>query len=149
MSDNDDPSSEEDHRYSVSLMIKHPSLDSAQITQALGIAPKHVWLSGTPRKTPAGTSLPGSYPNSYWIASNVVRSQRSFFEGAVAMLERLEAASDFIQIVTDSGGTVLINIGLFGGENIGDAIGWSALMRFAALKVELGVEVFPTMQRGW
>ena len=31
-----------------------------------------------------------------------------------------------------------INVGLFGGGGMGDAIGWPALMRFAALKVESG-----------
>lgn len=149
MSDDDDPSSEEHHRYSVSLTIKHPSLDPAQITRALGITPRHAWLAGTPRETPAGTSLPGTYPNSYWVASEVVRGQRSFFKGAVSMLERLEAASAFILSITDSGGTVSINVNLFGGENISSVIDWSTLLRFAALRVDLGVEVFPTMQRGW
>ncbi len=103
MSDADDPYPEEERRlrYSISLMIKHPSLDPARVSQELGIAPKHSWAAGEPRKTPAGTPLPGRYPNSYWVTSEVVRGERRFFDGAVAMLERLEAASDFIRSVTD------------------------------------------------
>lgn len=147
----EDPSSEDDEhlRYSVGLMIKHPTLDPAEISRELGMVPKHSWVAGASRETPAGTPLPGTYPHSYWVTSEVVRGRRFFFEGAVAMLERLEAASDFVRGITDSGGTVAINVGLFGGENIGDTIGGSALTRFAALNIQLGVEVFPTMQRGW
>lgn len=147
----EDPSSEggEHLRYSVGLMIKHPTLDPAEISQEPGMVPKHSWVAGAPRKTPAGTPLPGTYPHSYWVTFEVVRGRRFFFEGAIAMLERLEAASDSVRGITDSGGTVAINVGLFGGENIGDTIGWSALTRFEALKIQLGVEVFPTMQRGW
>jgi hypothetical protein len=145
----DDRTSDEHLRYEVSLMIKHPSLDPARISQELGLVPEHSWVAGAPRRTPAGTSLPGTYPNSYWVTSQVVRGRRFFFEGAVAMLERLEAASEFIRGVTDSDGKVSITVNLYGGQNIGDAIDWSVLMRFAALEVELGVEVFPTMQRGW
>jgi hypothetical protein len=78
-----------------------------------------------------------------------VRYKRSFFESAVRMLERLEAASDFVRSITDTGGEVSIDGALYGRRNIGDVIGWSAMMRFAALKVELGVEVFPVRQRGW
>jgi cytochrome c oxidase subunit IV len=64
------------------------------------------------------------------------------------MSERLEAASDFVRGITAPGGEVSSNVDLYGGQGIGDVIEWSALMRFAVLKADLGVEVLPTMQKG-
>jgi hypothetical protein len=61
------------------------------------------------------------------------------------MLERLEAAPSFVRSIADSGGTTFINVGLFGGHNIGDTVSSSLLARFVELKVGLGVEVFPRM----
>ncbi|MBD0274331.1 MAG: hypothetical protein ICV73_20660 [Acetobacteraceae bacterium] len=151
MSDGDDPSAKGKKRlrYSVSLMISHPHLKRAEMTRALGVTPMYGWDAGEPRRTPAGTPQPGNRWNTYWGFSNVTRGKRAFFAGAVGMLERLEKAADFIRGITDSGGKISITVGLYGGQNIGDAIGWSELVRFAALEVELGVEVFPTMQKRW
>jgi hypothetical protein len=54
--------------YQLSLRIRHPSMDPADITRALGLTPEHAFKAGDAR--PAGHSLaPASvYPESYWLA---------------------------------------------------------------------------------
>ena len=67
---------------------------------------------------------------------------RFFFESASGMLERLERVPEFTRSITESGGSVCVTFDLSGEDSIGDVIGCETLARFAALKVELGVEVF-------
>ena len=139
------PNSDERLRYSVTLMIKHPRLDPARISQELGIDPDHSWAAGEDRRTPAGSPLPGKYPTSYWAFSTKTYDNRCFFDSVAELLNRLEAAPNFIRSIADGGGTTFINVGLFGGQNIGDAVSSSLLARFVELKVGLGIEVFPRM----
>jgi hypothetical protein len=58
------------------------------------------------------------------------------------MLEQLEKVPDFIRSITESGGSECVTFDLSGEHDIGNAIDWKTLARFAALKVNLGVEVF-------
>jgi hypothetical protein len=59
------------------------------------------------------------------------------------MVDLLEGASDFVGEMIESGGSISVIINLAGDTNIGDAIPWRCLERLAALKVDLGIEVFP------
>jgi hypothetical protein len=54
--------------YQLSLRIRHPSMDPADITRELGLTPEHAFKAGDAR--PSGHSLaPASvYPESYWLA---------------------------------------------------------------------------------
>ena len=111
--------------------------------------PLYGWTAGEPWEAAAETKSSRRRPHTYWGISEKVHGKKFFFENAVQMLERLEAASEFIRDITDTGGEVSINVNLYGRENIRDVLSVPALMRFAAMKVRLGVEVFPVKQRGW
>jgi Domain of unknown function (DUF4279) len=129
-------------RYHVRLPIRHPSLDAGVISRELGIGPRRSWTVGDPVTTPTGTILEGRYYDTRWSISEEVLGRRFFFESAFAMLEQLEKVPDFIRSITESGGSVCVTFDLSGEHNIGNAIDWKTLARFAALKVNLGVEVF-------
>src|SRR6185312_5049318 len=61
----DRPMSE--YEFTVSLRIRHPTIDPDTITAALGIQPQHCWRAGEPRCDPAGAELGGTYRDSYWM----------------------------------------------------------------------------------
>ena len=61
----DTPMSE--YEFTVSLRIRHPTIDPATISAALGIEPQHTWRAGQPRCDPAGAELGGTHHDSYWM----------------------------------------------------------------------------------
>ncbi len=130
-------------KFEIVLMIKHPSMDPARISTVLGKKPKHSWKVGEPRATPDGKRLPGVYPTSYWVSSEDVTGKRLFFKDVLELVSRLEPSSQFIAEIVDGGGFVSITVQLPGERNIGDSMDWPGLARIAALKIELGIEVFP------
>ncbi len=63
-------------RYGIRLLIKHPNIDPAPITDILQIAPKHSAIAGAQRKSPRGVILPGVYEVSEWSHSFRVTGNR-------------------------------------------------------------------------
>jgi hypothetical protein len=59
------------------------------------------------------------------------------------MIRRLESSSNFLRIITSTGGIITLVIHLPGRVNIGDEIAASDLVRLGRLNINLGVEVFP------
>jgi hypothetical protein len=54
--------------YSVSLRVRHPTLDPAVLTEALRLEPAHSWKAGEPRRSQTGNGLGGQHRDSYWSA---------------------------------------------------------------------------------
>jgi len=143
MTDDDEENENKGLKYVVRLLIKHPSIDPAVVTARLSINPSGpTWTVGTARTNPKGTPLPGVYRESVWSHSVEVRDKRSFFDEVVRLLDRLEPNAEFLRELVGSGGRAELILHLFGDRNIGDSIGWEHLSRLAALRVNLGVEVF-------
>jgi hypothetical protein len=53
--------------FSISLQIKHPSIDPEIITQKLGVTPDHCWACGEPKRS--GATTQGVRRNSFWCAT--------------------------------------------------------------------------------
>ena len=130
-------------KFAIVLMIKHPDMDPARISMELGLQPWHSWKACEPRVTPFGKRLPGVNPTSYWVSREEVTGKRLFFENVLELVGRLEPSSKLIAEIVDGGGFVSITVQLPGERNIGDSMDWPGLARIAALKIELGIEVFP------
>jgi hypothetical protein len=54
---------------SISLRVRHPSLDPDVITGTLGITPEHFWGCGEPRRSASGAKLGGTHRETYWSAT--------------------------------------------------------------------------------
>jgi hypothetical protein len=130
-------------RYSVRLLIKHPNIDPAKITERFGFEPKITQVAGTPRKTLKGDPLPGMYKESAWSHSFRVERNRLFFQDVVKVIDRLEPHKEFLHEIVDGGGTIELIVNLPGEINIGDCFPWRNMGRLSALRVGLGIEVFP------
>lgn len=142
MSDQDEPETEE-LSFSIRLLIKHPSCDPSEITRELGLTPHLAHKVGDARQTPKGTSLPGTYRETAWGHTIRVTGERYFFRSAEALIGKLEERASFLQHLSETGGTVCLIFNLRGEHNVGDDLGWRSLARLVALRVDLGVEVFP------
>jgi hypothetical protein len=130
-------------RYDVRLLIKHPHIDPARITHALGLDPNLSAIVGSGRKAPNGAVLPGVHKVSSWSHWFHVDGNRFFFSDIVQMIDRLEPQKAFLAEMVDGGGSIDLIIHLPGDKNIGDTFPWRDMARLAELHINLGIEVFP------
>jgi hypothetical protein len=54
--------------FQLSLRIKHPSMDPADISKELSIEPEHSFRAGQPRQSKSGLGGAAVYTESYWLA---------------------------------------------------------------------------------
>lgn len=54
--------------FQLSLRIKHPSLDPADISKEFGIEPEHSFRAGQPRQSKSGLVPAAVHTESYWLA---------------------------------------------------------------------------------
>ena len=55
--------------YSVSLRVRHPTLDLGVLADKLRLEPTHTWKAGEPRRSQSGSALGGTHRDSYWSAT--------------------------------------------------------------------------------
>jgi hypothetical protein len=55
--------------YSVSLRVRHPTLNPGVLTETLRLEPVHTWTAGEPRRSQTGALLGGQHRDSYWSAA--------------------------------------------------------------------------------
>ena len=130
-------------RYEVRLMIKHPNIDPAEITKTLGLKPNVSGIVGSRRMTPAGKPLPSVYRESGWSHWFRVERNRRFFQDVVKVIDKIEPHRDFMLKIVDGGGTIDLIVHLPGDVNIGASLPWREMARLCALRIDLGIEVFP------
>jgi hypothetical protein len=54
--------------FQLSLRVKHPSMDPADISRELGIEPAHSFRAGQSRRSKTGIASAGVHTESYWLA---------------------------------------------------------------------------------
>lgn len=135
--------SNEPLRYQVRFIIRHPTIDPDVITRTLQIEPTNSAMVGSFMKTPKGETLQGRHRDSVWSCSLRIAKNRYFFKEVVDLIGKLEPHKAFLVNLMESGGDASVNIDLPGDTNIGDSLPWREVARLGALRIELGIEVFP------
>jgi len=132
-------------RFTLTLAIRHPSIDPEEISRLLARVPYQSWLAGAPRRTPTGRAMPSVARESYWVWISEVGAQRNFFAVLIEELDRLLPYADFLGRVAATGGRIALGVSLPGDVNIGARLPHDAVRRLAALPIDLDIEVFPDM----
>jgi hypothetical protein len=52
----------------LSLRIRHPDIDPAEISTSLGLTPEHCFKAGDSRSARAGSRITGHHTQTYWLA---------------------------------------------------------------------------------
>ncbi|HEV7443787.1 MAG TPA: hypothetical protein VGO18_14430 [Steroidobacteraceae bacterium] len=96
--------------YSVSLRVRHPTLDLSVLTDKLRLEPAHSWTAGEPRRSQTGAPLGGNHRDSYWSAPLPAQMDgpnsmplELFFSQQVLQLSRHR---DFLNKLQSGGGEV-------------------------------------------
>lgn len=132
-------------RYTLDLLVFHPSISPETITTKLRMVPQYSWQQGQPRRTPDGKSLPGFYRETMWRRVVIRRGRRDFVEDLNAVVEQLRSHKTFLKKLSSDGGRALLIVNLPGDVNIGGELAPRTLRLMSDLDLKLGVEVFPVM----
>lgn len=131
------------YRYKVSLAITHPTISAARIGEVLRMEPDHSGSFGGARLTPKGSSLAGTYKESFWRRSLVVPDNDELEQFLASTVEQLEQYSQFFTDLKADGGTARLFVGLFlEQENIGIEISPELQGRCSRLGLSLGFDIY-------
>lgn len=146
MNDDDDEPRTHYH-FRISLRVVHPSMASEDITEAIGLEPKHSWTVGKARRTRTGEPLPGLNPNTFWTAGIVAGRWPTPLNGAIhATLQRLAPYRPFLHRVRAEGGRAELFIGWFFEDQSGEILSHDCLALAGDLQIDLSLDVYPPEQ---
>ncbi len=137
-----------EYEFTISLRIRHPSIEPHTITRTLGIEPQHTWKVGDARRSPGGEALEGNYRESYWMARLMpepeLSSDRSSVESVLLQtLAHLRRSQAFLEQLVSEGGIAELHISLFARENFRLDLAIESLATLARLGLAVALEVHP------
>jgi hypothetical protein len=137
-----------DYEFTMSLRIRHPNVEPAEITRLLGLEPQHSWRAGDARRDPSGDELEGSYRESYWnsrlMAEPELSSSRVGVESELTRtVAHLRKSFEFLQGLRAQGGEVELLVTIFAREDFRLEFDPDSLAVLARLGVTVALEVKP------
>ena len=142
----DDPRSA--YEFTVSLRIRHPTIDPAKITAAIAIRPQHTWRAGEPRCDAAGAELGGAHHDSYWmgrlmdepqLSSDSVSAERVILQ----TLSQLRRAQSFLEELNAEGGVAELLVSLYAREDFRLELPSDSLILLGRMHLSVALDVHP------
>jgi len=134
------------YEFTISLYIRHPTMDPSRITQMLGIEPQHTWQAGAPRRGPAGEELDGVYRESYWTA-RLMEDPKLSAEGVsvesvlMQSVSLLHRSHDFLELLSIEGGIAELHVSLFARGDFRLDLPAESLALFGRLRLAISLDV--------
>lgn len=140
-----------DYEFMMSLRIRHPHIDPAEITRALCIEPQHTWRAGDMRRDSVGTELAGRHRESYWTGGLMMKPELARDDVGVESeilrtLGILRRSFDFLASLKEQGGCGELHISLYAREEFRLEFLPEALALLGRMGLAVALEVKPTPQ---
>jgi hypothetical protein len=127
--------------YSVSLRVRHPTLNLGVLTETLRLEPAHSWTAGEPRRSQSGALLGGQHRDSYWSAvlpAQLIGPASLPLEIFVSQqLAQLGRHREFLNGLQTNGGEISLLIELSPVANAAVTLSSAMARRLADLNVEV------------
>ena len=117
-------------------------MDPDLICKALNWETKYRWKAGTPRRTPKGTPLEGTYGDSRCSFEVGSGDDGELARCLRAAIERLEKYADFLKQMRKDGGDIQFYVFWYPNGDTGEVFGVDLLSRMAELGIDLGLNVY-------
>jgi Domain of unknown function (DUF4279) len=136
------------YEFTVSLRIRHPTMDPSRITETLGVNPQHTWRAGDPRRDPGGGELEGMHRDSYWMGRLMddpqLSSQSVSVEGMLLQtLVQLERSRQLFERIQAEGGVAELHVSLFARTNFRLELPADSLASLGRLGLAIALEIHP------
>ncbi len=129
------------------MRVRHPSIAPQEITEALGVVPKHSFKVGEPRQTSNGTPLAGLNRESFWVATIAADRWPVDLNDAIHdVLRGLVGCRAFLHRIRADGGNVELFIGWFFENQSGSVLTHQCLALAGDLQIDLSFDVYPPEQ---
>ena len=130
------------YRYSVSLRLRHPNIDPAEISRTLGMQSNGSWRAGEQRRTPKGNPLNGVRSETYWYADIVEGESitKRLVSALHEALDKLELHESFLKRIRDEGGRAEFFVGWYIKSQAGEDFDQSLLSRLTKLQIDLALD---------
>jgi Domain of unknown function (DUF4279) len=137
-----------EYEFTVSLRIRHPTIDPATITATLGIEPQHTWCSGQLRRDQAGAELGGAHHDSYWMGRLMDEPQLSSSGMSVEAtihktLTRLRRVRSFLERLNAEGGVAELHVSLFSRDHFQLELPSGSLTLLGRLHLGIALDIHP------
>ncbi len=137
-----------DYEFTVSLRIRHPTIDPATISATLGIQPQHTWRAGQPRCDAAGAELGGAHHDSYWMGRLMEEPQLSSDSVSVERvilktLSQLRRAQSFLEQLNAEGGVAELLVSLYAREDFRLEFPADSLTLLGRMHLAVALDVHP------
>lgn len=141
------------YEFTVSLRLRHPTIDPSRITQTLSIEPQHTWRAGDPRRGPAGGALEGVYRESYWMGRLMNEPQLSSerYSVEIVLLEtlaNLRRSQAFLEQLHAEGGVAELYISLYARETFRLELSDEAFGLLSRLGLAVALDIHPLPSSG-
>ena len=113
-----------------------------EITSILRLKPVRCWKRGDKKRTPAGTSLEGVYPGSYWYCDLEHGEEMELSEFLGSIVSKLKLHRAFFKTIRSGGGAVEIYVGWFSPSNSGEVLDWKLLRNLANLRIDFALDIY-------
>jgi Domain of unknown function (DUF4279) len=135
------------YHFRISLRVRHPYVDPAEITKTLAFEPSRFWRGGETRRTRAGRPLSGLSRDTYWTADISAGRWPNGIDGAIQnCLQRLTPFRSFFLKIRADGGAVELFVGWFFENQSGDTLSHRCLALAGDLQIDLSFDVYPPDQ---
>lgn len=142
-----------EYEFTISLRLRHPSIDPSEITQTLGIMPQHSWKAGEPRRDPGGGTLEGVYRESYWMGRLIQEPAQSpahvSLESVLLQtLAHLRRSHGFLERLDADGGIAELHVSLFAPEDFQLELSAQSLALLGRLGLAIALDFHPQPPAG-
>jgi hypothetical protein len=140
-----------DYEFMMSLRIRHPRIDPAEITLALRIEPQHTWRAGEVRRDSAGIELGGTHGESYWMGRlmtkpELAQDQVGVESEILRTLGTLRRSFAFLEKVKEQGGSAELHVSLYAREEFRLELLPESLSLLGRMGLAVVLEVKPSPQ---
>jgi hypothetical protein len=137
-----------EYEFTVSLRIRHPTIDPAAISATLGIEPQHSWRAGELRCDPSGAELGGAHHDSYWMGRVMDEPQLSSDSVSVERvilktLSQLRRAQSFFEQLNAEGGVAELLVSLYAREDFRLEFPSDSLTLLGRMHLAVALDVHP------
>lgn len=135
-----------EYEFTISLRIRHPTIDPATISATLGIQPQHTWRAGQPRRDSAGAELGGTHHDSYWMGRLMDAPQLSSDSVSVervllTTLSQLRRAQSFLEHLNADGGVAELLVSLYARDDFRLELPADSLTLLGRLHLAIALDV--------